>query len=276
MAKVFDDQLPLGQCEFSAIHRPLETASDILGYYDRFRAYIEHEDGLISSRLTWSLTVHGFLFAMYGILLAKIADAVIELHRRTDLNALLVPAIAALFFFQIPIAAFGIFVGHRSRKAIKAAHNAIHHIYSIALASSQFSVSPVTSQTTLAVAPGPCTITTASDLGIQVGSNALLEAGSTDNEEVVEVIAVKNESFDAICAKPHRAGVLVRPLGWAILPKVISGGAKQHLTKDAQYYYLGLPKWATVIWSVLCLASLSLGVASLWSDFWLSSIPVGK
>ena len=32
-----------------------------LRYYEIIRAYIVHEDDLVNSRLTWSLTIHGFL-----------------------------------------------------------------------------------------------------------------------------------------------------------------------------------------------------------------------
>jgi hypothetical protein len=108
MTKVFDDRVPIGDCDFSVIDQPLDSAAEVLGYYDHFRANVQHEESLNSSRLTWSLTVHGFLFAAYGILLAKIADIFIELHRNLGSSALLGHVVTALLLFQIPVAAFGI------------------------------------------------------------------------------------------------------------------------------------------------------------------------
>ena len=66
MKKDQHDQVALGECEFTVIDVPLKDASHILTYYERIRTYIQHEDGLINSRLTWSLTIHGFLFAIFG------------------------------------------------------------------------------------------------------------------------------------------------------------------------------------------------------------------
>jgi len=39
--------------------------------YEVFRDYIKHEDNLINNRLTWILTIHGFLYATYGLTMQK-------------------------------------------------------------------------------------------------------------------------------------------------------------------------------------------------------------
>jgi hypothetical protein len=104
---------------------------DILGLYRIFRDYLQHEDNLINSRLTWSLTVHGFLFACYGILLGKLADdfAALQASAHSQLQEHI---IVALFCFQLPIALLGVFVGFSSWRAIKASHYAIRHLVAIA------------------------------------------------------------------------------------------------------------------------------------------------
>ena len=55
-----------------------------MAVYDSFRGYIEHEDGLINQRLSWMLTIHGFLYATYGIVLTKQADIVSTLAMTED------------------------------------------------------------------------------------------------------------------------------------------------------------------------------------------------
>jgi len=129
------DQLPLLEsCDYIAVEAPIKTTADVLGYYDRIRNYIQHEDGLINSRLTWSLTIHGFLFAIYGILLGKISDEFNQIDKCP--TVLLERVVPALFALQVPIALFGGLVGHQSRNAIVSAHNAIRHIVCIAESSS--------------------------------------------------------------------------------------------------------------------------------------------
>jgi hypothetical protein len=44
---------------------------DNLDLYETFRSYIRHEDDLTNNRITWMLTIHGFLYASYGFTLQK-------------------------------------------------------------------------------------------------------------------------------------------------------------------------------------------------------------
>lgn len=123
--------LTILNCDFAILPAPQATA-DLLSLYGTFRDYLEHEDSLINSRLTWSLTIHGFLFASYGILLGKIADGFIELQKAGTHTLLDEHIISALLLFQVPVAALGVFIGYSSWRAIIASHNAIQHLVTIA------------------------------------------------------------------------------------------------------------------------------------------------
>lgn len=39
--------------------------------YEIFRSYVRHEDNLINNRMTWMLSIHGFLYASYGLTIQK-------------------------------------------------------------------------------------------------------------------------------------------------------------------------------------------------------------
>ncbi len=40
-------------------------------FYELYRQYVTHEDNLTNNRMTWLLTIHGFLYATYGFTLQK-------------------------------------------------------------------------------------------------------------------------------------------------------------------------------------------------------------
>jgi hypothetical protein len=124
----------LSECEFVALRFvPSKLSlSDILSYYDRLRSYARHEDGLINSRLTWSLSVHGFLLGGYGLLANKVADTLADFNKTGSNPKVLEHVIAGLLVFQFVIAVIGVVVGFLSRRAIDAAHNAIQHVLAIA------------------------------------------------------------------------------------------------------------------------------------------------
>src|ERR1700731_3704234 len=56
---------------------------DNLKVYDVFRDYVKQEDNLINFRSTWIVTIQGFLYATYGVILSKKFEA---LERITDLR----------------------------------------------------------------------------------------------------------------------------------------------------------------------------------------------
>jgi hypothetical protein len=130
MPSIKDRSVELPNCDFVA-HQPQEPAtSSLLVYYERLRAYVQHEDGLINSRLTWSLTVHGFLFAAFGLLAGKIADIVVNSPDPPSLQ--LQNVVIILMVLLLVIALVGVVVGILSRMAIAASHYAVQHLYSIA------------------------------------------------------------------------------------------------------------------------------------------------
>ena len=124
----------LSNCRFAVLSaQPPLQPSEILTYYERMRSYLEHEDDLINSRLTWSLTIHGFLFATFGILAGKSVDLLLELHKNSQLAASpqLQLAAVVLFVLECLVAVIGTMIGYSSREAIVAAHNALLHLAAI-------------------------------------------------------------------------------------------------------------------------------------------------
>jgi hypothetical protein len=114
------------ECDFTII----ETTQKLnpLDYYKQLREYVEHENHLMHVRITWLLTIHGFLFASYGLTLQKLVDILKGLHA-TDLATL------PLFAFQLLICWMGTRFSSRSATdGIRAAQSAIDHIDTIAQA----------------------------------------------------------------------------------------------------------------------------------------------
>lgn len=58
------------------------TIGDKLETYEAFRSYARHEDNLINNRMTWMLTIHGFLYASYGFTLQKKLEILEKLKPR--------------------------------------------------------------------------------------------------------------------------------------------------------------------------------------------------
>jgi hypothetical protein len=196
------------------------------------RAYVEHEDDLISSRLTWSLTVHGFLFAVYGLLLGKAADMFVELHKLPASPKLLEHVISGLFFFQLPIALIGAIVGRYSREAIVGAHNAIAHVCAIAHASGALRIPPDTS-VRAAIAQGRQTVTPNSMLGIVVNAQLLVHNGKS--EETVTVSAVDANTFTATFDRDHAAEASLTPVSPnTSVPDAITPG-RQTVTPNSMF-----------------------------------------
>lgn len=68
-------------------------------YFKLVRAAIEHEDNLVNQRLTWLLTTHGFLLALFSALQPVIISNLYKLHDYIHL-------IEAYLGFVVVIAAF--------------------------------------------------------------------------------------------------------------------------------------------------------------------------
>jgi hypothetical protein len=51
----------------SSDEKPRYGLTEAKQIYDLYRDYVKHEDELINRRLSWNLTLQGFLFAAYGV-----------------------------------------------------------------------------------------------------------------------------------------------------------------------------------------------------------------
>ncbi len=262
-------QIPLSDCRFSVIEDGPAKFSDVLSYYDRLKSYAQHEDDLLNSRLNWSLTVHGFLFAIFGVLTGKITDLYVQLHNSSPSPTLLEPVISGLIFLQMPIAIFGALVAYMSRNAIVAAHNAVQHLYAISQFSGPLSHQPKETTIVKEVTVAARAFTPMSEEGIQDGAFLLVEPGSSADQEIVRVTKSAHGLFEASFTKPHQAGATVKTLGFALLPHIISGGAKESMTDGAPGFYLHLPVCAMVLWLLLLALSTIFFATSIWRWCWL-------
>jgi len=130
----------LSECAFSVCQNP----QDVLAYYGQLRAYVQHEDGLINSRLTWSLTIHGFLFALFGIITGKSVDLLAALHEHPTVKSPdpLASGILPIWGVLATVSLVGLLVGYFSREAIVGAHNALQHLSVIAHRSGPLQIPP--------------------------------------------------------------------------------------------------------------------------------------
>lgn len=116
-----------------------------LEFYKATRAYIEHEDGLINNRLTWALTIHGFLYASFALTAQKIVEIrekSISTCKPARLKAFfpdttltcadhLANLTYPLVLTLILIAVVGVFISGIAYLSIKAAQSAIEGICQI-------------------------------------------------------------------------------------------------------------------------------------------------
>jgi hypothetical protein len=96
----------------------------VLQHYEILRSYVEHEDDLINSRLTWMLTINGFLFTAFA-LLGQHAIDLASGNATPPVDSSRVVTLDFLFVILFVIAALGGAVSFIASKAIKAAHYAI-------------------------------------------------------------------------------------------------------------------------------------------------------
>lgn len=113
-----------------------------LDIYEQYRNYIQHEDSLINHRMTWMLTIHGFLYASYALTLQKKVEILDRLNVASGSKAgstaagieAALPGIASRFdfaFFELSvflmvIAFVGIVVSFSALMSILAAKQAIN------------------------------------------------------------------------------------------------------------------------------------------------------
>jgi hypothetical protein len=101
--------------------------------YELLRDYIKQEDNLINQRLTWILTIHGFLYATYGLTIHKnleiaakmAADLTDDKNRRVAayLNgSILCTTLWEMHLFLILISLIGFFISYFGARSINAAY----------------------------------------------------------------------------------------------------------------------------------------------------------
>lgn len=122
--------LTIERCEFTRVENPPAKPVTAFEYYQALRAYIEHEDELINSRLSWSLTIDGLLLAAYVLALQKSFDIVLRLndgggHAALDWGAWF------LWAFQVVVCFVGVAVSVLAYFSIIAGRDAIDHIDTI-------------------------------------------------------------------------------------------------------------------------------------------------
>lgn len=261
-----DDVAPLADCEFSDLVEDPTKASAVFEYFGLMRSYVEHEDGLISSRLTWSLTVHGFLFATYGILLGKIGDEFGQIGNAS--TPFLEHLVCALFFLQVPISGFGLVVGHQSHNAICAAHNALMHLRAISKASRNLNIQHQGIRVQKEILKADMSIEPDSVQGLQQGSRILVGHMSDECKEIVTVADVRGKEVLAYFKKAHPANTTIHPLASFLLPSITGGGSSERHIKGARSYYLNLPLWAMGVWFLLFALSLGAFTCSLGNPHW--------
>jgi hypothetical protein len=250
----------LSECDFAVGQ---DSPKDILAYYARLREYVEHEDGLINSRLTWSLTIHGFLFAFFGILAGKCVDLLTALHQHPAAKSPdpLLSSILGLWVVLAIVALVGFSVGYFSREAIVGAHNALLHLSVLAHKCGPLQIPPAMTTSNDSIPSGKCTVTPASMAGISSGSALLIVGTETQasgggksarpSEEIVTVSSKTNDSFDATFTGARQAPVTIIPLGGVLLPGIVRGGARLKHTWRTSRFYLGLPVVMMIAWALL-------------------------
>jgi len=108
-----------------------------LDVYKCARAYIEHEDQLVTDRTRWFLTINGFLVATLGVILPKMIDEsvkfnsippkfapVMELFMTDRSYTSNYGAVSLYYFFVLCLCFVGIRISHICRAALEGAYSA--------------------------------------------------------------------------------------------------------------------------------------------------------
>jgi hypothetical protein len=119
---------------------------DNIKLYETFRNYARHEDNLINNRVMWLLSIHGFLYATYGLTVQKRLEIVekISLNVSTMLDAPakiaaykfdnnLSASLGSIELFLILISVIGLFISILAQRSIKAAKISVLNLQKIFL-----------------------------------------------------------------------------------------------------------------------------------------------
>lgn len=95
-----------------------------------YRDYVKHEDYLINSRLSWNLTIQGFLFATYGLSLQKLAELLAKPMAEKSLEELAYAGIKELRILIFTLPCLGILASALVLLGVVAAARAIESLES--------------------------------------------------------------------------------------------------------------------------------------------------
>jgi hypothetical protein len=98
------------------------SLTDYLAFYETFRNYVRHEDNLINNRLSWILTIHGFLYATYGFTLQKELEVIRGPLAADFHNSPLCHSLSQAEIFLLCIALVGACISILGWRSIRAAH----------------------------------------------------------------------------------------------------------------------------------------------------------
>lgn len=99
-------------------------------HYKIFRDYVEHEDELIANRLSWNITIQGFLFATYGLSIQKLTE-VLTPHGTYGPVSRIPLELKSLQWLTIVLPVFGMLISGISFFGVQAAQNAIEGLNEI-------------------------------------------------------------------------------------------------------------------------------------------------
>jgi hypothetical protein len=102
-----------------------ERSIDPLDYYRIVRGQLEHEDNLITNRLSWLIASQSFLFTAYAILAGNVSQGVISDPRRQLL--VLIPGIAGLTCIFIFLAILGGVIAMHNLRKLHRRHSSSAH-----------------------------------------------------------------------------------------------------------------------------------------------------
>jgi hypothetical protein len=108
--------------------------ANLLTYYALLRAYVENENHLINVRLTWSLTINGFLFTAFGLVAGRCFELLTVFASTKPATSTIGLSLGAAVLLSIMcvIAYAGWTVSSSSKRGIVAANDAIEALSDIA------------------------------------------------------------------------------------------------------------------------------------------------
>ncbi len=99
------------------------SLEELGAFYDRLRSYTQHQDDLINQRLTWYLTLQGFMFTAFVLSLQKQIDVISGTGRDLSMNR--TGSSLILLGFGVILALTSVAISLTVRRSITAAVEAL-------------------------------------------------------------------------------------------------------------------------------------------------------